>query len=188
MATRLKTPIEALDKAKIKKKEVQEKSHIAVPGHVEKYFGWIWCVIVNQTQFDVRFIPGDLINGEMLNGPPGSSSYNAAAFGLGGNTFWGMGYRPRGGVCLTMQLDENNAFDFTVGLASVMIGNYQVSLIRGHDRGKAVDKLGTSGGLISSDKYEGADNSIKHNDVQFKINVSTSPGQIMKVVISQDEI
>jgi hypothetical protein len=73
-------------------------------------------------------------------------------------------------------------------LASVMIGSSQVSLIHGHDRGRAVENLGTSGDSFPSNKYEGADKSVKHNTFQFKINVSTSPGQIMKIIISQDEI
>lgn len=69
-----------------------------------------------------------------------------------------------------------------------MFGNYHASLVKGHDRNAAVKALTTAGASISSEKYGGIiKGDIKHSKTEFNINVVTSPGYEMSLVISQDE-
>ena len=153
----------------------------------KKYFGGIWAKIINKTQFHLSYVPGDLDYGEMINGPPDADAWSTGGFGIGGNTFLGVGVRPKGGIQMRLKLDDGHNFDFTLGLSSALVGNYNAALVKGHDRGAAVRALNAAGGDISSDKYEGVMGDIKHTKTQFTIKVVTAPGYEMILAISQDE-
>lgn len=80
----------------------------------KSYFGGIWVKIINKTQFNLSFVPGDLVYGEMINGPPDADAWTTRGFGIGGNTFLGMGVRPKGGIQMRLKLDDGHNFDFTL--------------------------------------------------------------------------
>lgn len=70
--------------------------------------------IINKTQFQLSYVPGDLNYGEMISGPPAADAWNTGAFGVGGNTFLGVGVRPKGGIQMRLKLDDGHNFDFTL--------------------------------------------------------------------------
>lgn len=78
------------------------------------YFGGIWVKIINKTQFQLSYVPGDLNYGEMIDGPPAADAWSAGGFGIGGNTILGMGVRPKGGIQMRLKLDDGHNFDFTL--------------------------------------------------------------------------
>ncbi|KAJ4304570.1 hypothetical protein N0V90_000096 [Kalmusia sp. IMI 367209] len=191
MTINLQTPIVAGKERTSGRQKAQDESgsDTVKPTEVfKKYFGGIWVKVINKTQFNLSYVPGDLDYGEMINGPPDADAWTTKGFGVGGNTWLGMGVRPKGGVQMRLKLDNNNNFDFTLALSSAMFGNYNASLVKGHDRSGAVKALKTAGASISSDWYQGVTKGdIKHGTSQFNINVVTSPGYEMSLVISQDE-
>jgi hypothetical protein len=70
--------------------------------------------IINKTQFHLSYVPGDLDYGEMINGPPDADAWSTGGFGIGGNTFLGVGVRPKGGIQMRLKLDDGHNFDFTL--------------------------------------------------------------------------
>jgi hypothetical protein len=70
--------------------------------------------IINKTQFHLSYVPGDLNYGEMINGPPDADAWSTGGFGIGGNTFLGVGVRPKGGIQMRLKLDDGHNFDFTL--------------------------------------------------------------------------
>jgi hypothetical protein len=78
------------------------------------YFGGIWVKIINKTQFNLSYVPGELNYGEMINGPPDADAWTTRGFGVGGNTVLGMGVRPMGGIQMRLKLDDGHNFDFTL--------------------------------------------------------------------------
>jgi hypothetical protein len=80
----------------------------------KSYYGGIWVKIINKTQFNLNYVPGDLKYGVMINGPPDADAWTTKGFGIGGNTLIGMGPRPKGGIQLRLKLDDSHNFDFTL--------------------------------------------------------------------------
>ncbi|KAI9845140.1 MAG: hypothetical protein M1837_005025 [Sclerophora amabilis] len=186
MAT-ITTPVIAAATVSKNKALAQGKSNIEQPHIFRHYFGAIWVVIVNKTQFPLHSVHegGDLEHGMYFGGPPASvDPWDAAGFGLVGNTYWGVGYRPQGGTPFALQLDEQHKFEFTVGLSTALIGSYFASVVAGINRKEAVKQL--SGGGFYSLTFEGPDSGNKQHNVKFSLSADVSAGASVKIAITQD--